>query len=181
MVKNKKHSKKVYIIVLIALILLGVAVFFVINQQKDESTVVPGKQGGINLNPPTKADEQRVNDTKKAIVDRQNENNDVKTPDGKKVVTPTITDAGQYNSNVEVSSYVSGVFEDGGTCTATFINGTKNFTKYVTGIENVSSVTCPTISVPLSQFLPKGTWSVSIEYSSSTSAGKSATKQFEVN
>lgn len=180
MVKNKKQSKKYKISALLVALLLIVGVGFAIwHHASSDSTTQPGT---VNLSPPTKEDAQRVDATKQAIVDRdkQNASSSSQTQNGKKLVKPTITYAGQYYGSVEVGGYVSGIFEEGGTCTATFTNGSNNFSKDASAVRNANSVSCPTISVPANQFSPKGAWSVVLGYSSTTASGNSDAQSVEV-
>lgn len=99
--------------------------------------------------------------------------------DGIKQANVIINDASQYDSNVEVRSYVEGVVESNGTCTVTFKKGNQSVTKTTELLTNPSYTTCATVSVPVSEFPSKGTWQVTVDYSSATYKG-SATKNVEV-
>ena len=84
----------------------------------------------------------------------------------KKTVYPVITSA----SRTEVYAYVSGVLEDGGTCTATATQGSQTKTASAAGFANVSYTSCKPIKISL----PAGTWSVVVSYSSAGFEGKSS-------
>lgn len=90
-----------------------------------------------------------------------------------------INDASQYDSNVEVRSYVEGIVETNGTCTITFKKGSQSVTKTTEPLTNPTYTTCAAISVPVSEFPSKGTWQVTVDYSSTNHKG-SATKNVEV-
>ena len=90
-----------------------------------------------------------------------------------------INDASQYDSNVEVRSYVEGIVETNGTCTITFKKGSQLVTKTTEPLTNPTYTTCAAISVPVSEFPSKGTWQVTVDYSSTNHKG-SATKNVEV-
>ena len=135
-------------------------------------TTADGKQ--VNLDPATKADKQDSESHKDALANKTDDSSTAGTSSGKAQVSPVITNA----SDQEVNAYISGVFEDGGTCTATLTKGSKVVTKTSTGFKNVSYTSCPPIDVDGS--LDNGTWSVVVSYSSSSADGKSATKTIEV-
>jgi hypothetical protein len=98
-----------------------------------------------------------------------NPNTPVVGSDGKKQVNVVVTD---YSPSV-VGSFVEGVVEDGGSCTATFKQGTLSFTKTVSAIANVSTSQCERIILNSSDFPAKGAWSTSITYSSPSANGVS--------
>jgi hypothetical protein len=68
--------------------------------------------------------------------------------------------------NVSASGYVTGVIEDGGTCTFTFEHQTQTLVASSTARTDASDTSCGMIQLPLSQFAP-GTWSVRLQYKSS--------------
>ena len=129
----------------------------------------------VNLNPATDQQKQQSQNAKDAIVAQQDQQAQkaADTSGAKSAVTPVITHA---DSSV-VNGYISGVFEDGGTCTATFTeNGdTKSFTS--AGFENVSVTNCPPIHL---SGLSSGSWTLVLSYSSSTASGSSASQTVSV-
>lgn len=130
----------------------------------------------INYAPATPEEKQQVNDTKdKIVADQKNAANTPKTSDNKKIVAPIIT-----NTSGLISAYVTGVFEEGGTCTATFVKDGETRSKTSAGFQNASYTQCAPIDLE-SGFLSKGTWSVVVSYASPTAEGASVSKNFEVN
>jgi cytoskeletal protein RodZ len=180
MLKIQKHfvlSKKVALIAL-AVILVGGGVAY-ITVKRHEAQQTPNSP--INLKPATKQDKQRAEDNKSRIVKEEtSQNSQPQTTNTKKSVTPTITYAGQYGDSVEVGGYVSGIFEDGGTCTATFTQNGASITKTSSGVENANSVSCPAITAKAEEFSPRGTWKVTLSYSSATASGVSESRNIEV-
>lgn len=160
---NKKSSRsRVFLISLavIAAIGFGYGIYY----YATKSDPVPETPSGIKLAPPTKEEKQQSEDSKQKIVDQQKNSNTANS--GKKQVTVTITNATTDN----VSSYVSGVLEDGGTCTATFTQGSTTVSRTSSGFSNVSYTQC----APITPSLPSGgSWSVTVKYDSSTSGGTS--------
>lgn len=172
-------SKKTLIIIgVIALIVvLGGAFAFV--KIKDSNKPLPTSAdqptNTVNLNPPTEEEKSAADERKDAIVNEQNSN--TQTPAGsKKQVVPVITNASQSG----VNSYISGVFEEGGTCTATYIQGAAKFTKGSIGFADATTTNCAPISTTRSDFPASGEWLVTIMYSSAAAEGSSAAKAFTV-
>ncbi len=130
----------------------------------------------INLDPPTEEDTQRVEDNKQKIVDQQGSQ---PTPPAGATVKPVITYAQQYGQVVEVGAEVP-VFENGGTCTATFTLGAATVTKTVQAVTNVNRVNCPVMAAEASEFYPKGSWSVTVGYKSASTSGTSDSRLVEV-
>lgn len=117
----------------------------------------------INLDPPTEEEKTETEENKKSISE------DSPAPpasnNGKKQVTPVITSADRS----EVRAYVTGIFEDGGTCTATATKGAQVKTATSSGFADFNKTTCAPITISL----PDGGWSIVVSYSSSTAEGKS--------
>lgn len=186
MTKTKNSSKKFLIISLIvALLAIGAGIAYYLNQRahnSEQSPQSPTSEETLNLNPPTKEDLQRVNDNKQGNLAREEalENQPAPQPGTKKAVKPVITYSGQYGPAVEVGGYINGVFEDGGTCTATFTRGGASFSKSVQAVKNTNSVDCPVMMAQNSEFAQKGTWSVAVIYNSVSASGASDPKQLEV-
>jgi len=134
---------------------------------------IPTTPTGGNLTPATAQEKQESEQNKDRIVKEQS-NNQQTTQDQtnkKKQVNVVITNA---NASA-VNSYVSGVFEEGGTCTATFTQGNMSVTRTSAGFGNVSYTQC----TPITPNLPNGgTWTVSVSYSSATAEGTSQTQTF---
>lgn len=173
MVKIKKPPKWLIFTALGILVLAVAGGAYYWLQVRTKPQVLPSDPT-VNLAPPTQEDAQRVEDNKQKIVQQQEqEGNRESTPTGtKQTVKPTIIYAGQYGGSVEVGAEVA-VFEDGGTCTATFTSGSSTLTRSVQGVRNVNRVTCPTITVNTAEFNPKGSWSVTVTYDSTSTAGTS--------
>ncbi len=125
---------------------------------------------GGSLSPPTATDKQAAVDRKDQIVQQQ-QNQSTAPASGTKSVTVVITEA----SSTSLKGYVQGVFEEGGTCTATATQGLQTVSKTSTGFQNVSYTQC----APISWSLGSGTWMVNLSYKSATATGNSS-KTIEV-
>lgn len=146
------------------------------------SVKVIGDDGSfVNTKPPTEKEKKSGDEIKQSIVDQENKrNNNVPNQSGKTSVLPKITYAEQYDKQVEVGSYINGIFEDGGTCTLTLSNASKKLTANVSGVRGSNNVNCPVLSIPTSS-LYSGTWSATVTYVSSTSEGVSTTRNITVD
>jgi hypothetical protein len=179
---NKKKTtsifshKKILVGGLATLVILGAAGggYWYKNRSTTPEPVAERKPT-INYAPPTEAEKKEAADNKDRIVKETQEANNPAptTSSGKKAVTPTIT-----NTRGSVNAYVSGIFEDGGTCTATFTKDGTTLSKSSAGFENVSYTQCAPIDI--TGFLSSGHWSVTVSYASATAEGSSASQTFEV-
>lgn len=181
---KKVNKKKLLIGSIIILTAMGTAfVYFRMNgpSVNDKSYTVDQSEG-INFNPPTEEEQQRADENKQRIQEREQAINAAQqnSSDEKRNVIPTFSYVGKYGTQIEVGSYVPGVYEDRGTCTAKFSKGGENFSRSVQAVKNVTSVDCPVIAVPVSSFPSTGAWSVTVSYDSSNAAGTSETRTVEV-
>lgn len=96
-------------------------------------------------------------------------------------VDVTVTFAGWEDSTeaIEVSGFVSGVVEPGGTCRLTLARGQRSVVVEIPGEPDASTTVCATLSVPGSE-LSEGAWAAVLTYESSTSSGASAPADVEV-
>lgn len=173
-IKDSGSKKRLAVIGLIAIaVIVGGALAF----RHFTANTAPAAPKGVNLAPATPGEKQEAQNNKDRIAASQKDGGPTTTPStapvasGKTQVNVLITSA---NSSM-VTSYVTGAFEDGGTCTATFTQGATVVTRTSGGFKNVSYTQCP----PITPNLPSGgSWSVVVTYSSNTSEGKSAAQNF---
>jgi hypothetical protein len=168
-----KSRKRLVIAIVVGLLVLAGAYLFL---RKDDPPYV---QDGINFAPPTEQEKQEAEEHKKEV-EKQIEIENQPQPGGKKAVTPAISYAGQYGDVIEVSSFVPGIFEDGGTCTVKLTQGSSVITRDVTGVKDATTTRCPVASVPRSELPSGGTWQATVTYSSNSAEGTSGASSFEV-
>lgn len=172
---SKYHlSNKTIILIIVVFLLVGGGIAFAISRSKKSDSTTPhsGNTSGVNLNPPT-AQELKQTDEHKKNLGNQNTPTTT-TPSGKKQVNPVITNADEQEVNVNIS----GIFEEGGTCVATFSKDGKTVTKQSKGFGNVSYTSCEPIEIKGA--LSTGEWSVTVSYSSSAAEGVSSARTFMV-
>lgn len=86
-------------------------------------------------------------------------------------VTPTITSAVEDAGAISVSAGVSGIVEDGGTCTLTAASSDgREVSETVAAFADASSTICEPLVVATDRVGP-GPWTVRLEYSSPTHSG----------
>jgi len=129
----------------------------------------------VDLSPPTEEDKQAVDQHKDALAKQQNE----PAPSSSSSAKPIITDVGFYNGNVEIRSFITGVYEAGGTCTAELTKGSSKITRQVTATKGATTTDCPVIRIPRAE-LNAGTWTAQLIYNSSASTGTSEPRTVEV-
>lgn len=183
--KNRRSPSK-KIIIILAIILIGIAAagsYFAINHNKSDSKNNNNPEPAVNLNPPTE-DEQKAADTvKEKVIEQQKTESSqppqTNSPNTVKPVKPQITYAGQYGDQIEVGGYVSGIFEDGGTCTLTLVGNNATRSATVTSSKGANSVDCPVMAIKRSELSP-GKWTATVTYKSNTASGTSDARAFEV-
>lgn len=177
---NEKRRKKVVLLTIAAIILAAALTLYIFRDsiilrssiQEPDTSI---QTDPINMNPPTDEEKRSGDDIKPEILENeQNRNSSNKQP-----VKPNITYAGVYSGNVEVGGYVSGIYEEGGTCTLTLRKNEKTMTTQVQAERGATSTDCPTLSIA-SSGLEKGTWYATMSYSSSSTEGSSEQKPIEV-
>lgn len=141
-----------------------------------------GIPGAINYGPPTQTEKNDSESHKGTPASTPtNETPAPNTSTAKRNVVVRITTYGQQDGTLSVNGLVSGVVEDGGTCTLSLVavsNG-KQVTTTRTAVADASDTSCGASSVPVSK-LSSGDWQATLSYSSSTSEGKSSTTTIEV-
>ncbi|HUS25902.1 MAG TPA: hypothetical protein VMY99_00965 [Nevskiaceae bacterium] len=181
---SRPRGKKAIFIICLAVLLVGIGAgaYYVQHRGDKAANAVPEGISGvskIDMGPPTD-EEQNAGDKRKDEIIKEQEAQQNQPPAGtQKQVTPIITTVGFYDNNVEVSSYVPGVFEDGGTCTVTLTKGSQQVQKQGSGTKNVSTTQCPNTVIPRAEF-STGTWTAVVSYSSATAKGNSAPGSVEV-
>ncbi|MCA9331808.1 hypothetical protein KC968_02600 [Candidatus Saccharibacteria bacterium] len=129
-------------------------------------------QDTINYDPASREDNRQNDANKEKIVEeqKQQDNSDPGITTLKSV-TVTITSADIYS----VFANVTGVVEDGGTCTAVFSNGTQTLSTTSTSVANVSYTQCGRMATP--KLTGQG-WTATVSYKSNSAQGVS--KQIKV-
>jgi hypothetical protein len=174
---KKPRSKKKFIISTLALLGIAAATvgwFLWHDSRQVDTSAVSSK----HFSGPTQQEKDEAANHKDELVQQMNDEKGGQgggdtNSDGKKAVTPIITDASQSDSQVRISGYVSGVFEDGGTCTITITQGSSKIVKTATAFENVSTTQCSPVTLQRSDFPAAGQWQVTLAYNSAAAEGTS--------
>jgi hypothetical protein len=177
--KLLKLTKTKVVLLAVLLILLGASAWALTNNDnKKISTTSPGgadsSQGqqpngaSPNLSPPTSQEQKDTEAHKDSLTQKQ-------TPQGKDSGKSAVVTSA---SGDEVRALVSGVIEDGGTCTYVFTKGSETISKTSAGVANVSSTNCVLFNPAPSSFLSSGSWTVSLSYTSSSTSVKSSPYSF---
>ncbi|MBX4197681.1 hypothetical protein KW801_03995 [Candidatus Saccharibacteria bacterium] len=169
--KKKFLMSKRSLLAVIGVIVLASLVSYLLlanhSSQNGQTTGTAADGSQINLNPATTSDKDSNTAHKNEIAQR-----DQKLSDGTNqgaAVSVVITEA----TSSTVKAYVIGVFEDGGSCTATASNGSQTVSGSSTGFQNVSYTQCPPIS--WSSALGAGQWTVTVNYKSATAQASRST------
>jgi hypothetical protein len=161
---NSLIKKNILLGTFILIVLIG-GFYFISNRHSKNVNLHPVTADGkrVNLSPPTLEEKKASTDNKDAIVQKNNqikaEGDSTAYSQGNLVIT-------DVNSTV-AKAYVAGVFEDGGTCTATATQGGQATTASSAGFKNVSYTQCAPLNWPSK--LASGAWVVTVTYKSATS------------
>jgi hypothetical protein len=179
-----RSRKKLILITALLLILAGGGAYAWLSRAEDKptaSTEAPkttGKDGSTKLAPATE-EEKKETDAYKAELGK-NEDTPATPSSASSSVTPTITYAGQYDSSVEAAAFVSGIYEDGGTCTLTLTKGSTSVTRQTAASKDATVTRCVNFAIPRSEIPSNGEWTVSVSYKSATHSGTSATQKITI-
>lgn len=185
-IKNVKKSKSLLLITLIAAaVIIGGLWLWQRSLNQDQvaqtTTNEPGDtDSSMNLDPPTEAEKNATEQHKDELAKQQASSNNSSNATNPAPVTPIITSAGQFSNNIEVSSFVPGIVESGGTCITKFTKGEQVVTKNTAALPDATTTRCPNLTIPKSEFPELGSWQVVVSYSSGKSIGKSETKVIEI-
>lgn len=175
----KKQPRKVFLASAMLALAFSTLLYLVIIRDKSpptkEQTGLTTADGQkVNLEPPTEEEKSEANSRKGAIVKRDEE---IKNPpSGSAQINPATIVITESSSTI-VRAYVSGVFEEGGTCTATATQNSQVITKSSVGFQNVSYTQCAPMQWDTA--LGAGTWTIKVSYKSPTTE-VSQTRTIEV-
>lgn len=152
---------------LAALLAFGIYRLFIYEPVEATIKTPDGKQ--VTLKQATQEEKQENEDNKQDIVKRNEQTNNSTDSSQKKSANLVVT---SKDSN-GVRAYINGIFEEGGTCTATATLGGATRTASAVGFQNVSYTQCAPLdwNTPLTA----GTWNISIAYNSATAQANTST------
>jgi len=169
--------------VVVVLIAGGVSAYSLLHQKDLTKQQIASHEqtkyvsGGVNYAPPTEADKQMNAEQKKA--DQAREQIDQQAPATNADIT--IVDATQYGDTVEVRAYISNLYENGGTCTATFTKtGSATVVSSNQAMTDAQSIQCGALDTPRSKFASAGNWSVVVSYKSNQATGSTSPRTVEI-
>ncbi len=166
--KNKKTPLLAIALVTLLLLLGGGVTYTLIHRSYTGKTA--------KYAPPTKEEKQEAEDHKDVIVKEKDQPQTPQT--GNKTVI--ITYAGQQDQTVVISSYVSGIVEDGGTCSITLTQNGRQVTRQATAVADARHTTCLTTNIERSAFPAAGNWDLTVSYSSATTTTVMASQKVKV-
>ena len=173
---SSKHPLLLWGVLLVIICVLAFIGYLIFNKGQSSNLTGQTTEPYVNLEPPTEADKQEADQNKENLSQtKQVQESDIPSGNSsQKSVKPTITEA----TRTSVKAYVAGIFEEGGTCTATFTKDGSTLTKTSEGFQNASYTQCAPINLA-SDFLSPGKWAVKLTYSSAASAGESDVQYIE--
>lgn len=138
----------------------------------------------VDYNPPSSEDVKSSQDAKNNNEANNNpqssDDDNTNTETQKRGVEVGISYADIYENNVEIRAFTPGVIEGSGTCTITLSQDQQRVVRTVKAFIDSSSSQCEPVYIPLSEFLPKGKWTLQVTYESPTSNGKSDSREITI-
>jgi uncharacterized protein YxeA len=174
----QKKKKKIIIGIVIAAVVLAGAGAFVYYRSQDEKPLYFVNYDGPTEEEQAAADEQKEKNNARDDLENSYEDD---PGTGQREVTVSISDAGQYDDMVEVRAAVSGVYEEGGSCTAVFEQNGQEVRVETVAFRDASTVQCGALDTPRGSFPAGGKWNVRVVYTSGTSQGTSDTRTIELH
>jgi hypothetical protein len=180
MVRRQKKSstfpKKKLLLLIAGLVAVSALVFYLVNRNDSDNSLADNTSNrsaedsdGINFDPPTEEEKKATDENKEKIPDG-NPTPSTTPPSNKKQVQVVIS----YADTSGIGAYAVGVFEEGGTCTATIKQSGKTFTKTSTGFGNASYTQCTPMSLDGLGVDTSKQWEVTVSYSSAAAEGTSS-------
>ena len=175
--KRKNNTKKIWLACVSLIIVLSVAGLFTYRHFSTDTKKPTAEEpvNQINYSPPSE-EEKQATETQKDQILENTPTTPVLDTSGKVTIKPVIASADKSGA----SAYVPGIFEEGGTCTATFTHGGDKVTATATGFQNSNYTSCAPLSLS-SPLNIKGDWTLVVTYSSNKSAGSSDPMTIKVN
>ncbi len=168
MAKIQKNKK--FILILLGIGLIGGLVVFAMNQRTKPVTNTTEKPNETLKAMDAQSSKEVPASAKDRILQDQQK---TPTPVGPKTVKPLITFAEQVGDNIEAVAYVTGVSEEGGSCTLTATHGDQTVSKTVSASQNSSTTDCRAFLIARDQFPSSGDWEIKISYKSDSASGTS--------
>jgi hypothetical protein len=173
--KSSLNSKRnlLALVVILLLVAGGAYYLLVLKDDGSNSDVATEK---IDLSPPTEAEIAETEQHKQNLAQKDSE-----TPDSQNQnVIPVIGFLHQAeNKNVEANGYISGVMEEGGTCTLTLTKDGTKVSESRKSLNDAQSTICGLIVIPREK-LSTGEWKATITYSTSKYQGTSEERSVQV-
>jgi hypothetical protein len=184
-IKNKNNLNIKLVVVGLGVLLLIVASGFKLkdeffsNSQPVKTPVAEPviREETINYAPATDEEKSEAESHKEELISRLNQESSANT--NKKQVSPVISRAQQNGFQIEINSYVTGVVEDGGTCTLSLRKGDLTITKTGTAFKDATTTICAPFLVPSNELEP-GKWTALVAYTSNSASGISEEINFSV-
>lgn len=179
----KRPSKKLAILLLAIVIvsLASILAFKMANSHNAKSSATTSSEttvNTVNYDPPTKEEVIAGDEQKDKNVQRDKVNSNTAPPAGSANIV--IVDAGQYDNTIEIRSFISNVYEDGGTCTVTFTKDSLSVSRANTAFKDATTTQCKPINIGRSEFPAAGDWKLVVSYTSPTISGSSTTKTVSI-
>ncbi len=169
----KKHQTIILAFIILTVLLGLVFVAFNRNSPKpDAKNQTTGSTSSpINYNPPSAEEKKASDDQKQSNVARTKTDASPTVDDSAAVV---ISDASQYDDVVEVRAYITSLYDEAGTCTATFTKDGQTVSVENPAFKDAKTTQCGALNIARQKFSSGGNWQLSVTYTSGKISGSAS-------
>jgi hypothetical protein len=176
-IKNKKLTLILIAVLLLAVTFIGYKIF-----DRKQTSPQGVSEDPTSYSGPTDEEKAEANARKAEIVEQmeKEQSQSASSSGSKKQVKPVITNASQNGSEIFVSAYVPGIFENGGTCVLEAKKDSYTVRKTNNAFAGATTTDCAPFRISASEFKAKGDWQVTVSYTSAKAQGTSSASTLKV-
>ncbi len=187
--KNNTNTEKRYILIIsiaVAVILALVTLYLVFMAEPPAEKNAPVQSGAgeatvkQDLDTTQDTNQMPPSDDPKINATTSNQDEELLAEDGvKKNTDVIITDASQYDDEIEVRAFMPSIVESG-TCTVAFKKGSEEFKVDEAAYADATTTICTNSLIKRDMFSSNGNWTVTVSYSSENYSGISEERTVEI-
>lgn len=178
-INRSKSPKKVMLLLLAAVLLAGcgVGAYALYLRQSQSEDTQDRPINSVDYSGPTKVEQSAANDQKRLNKAREDK---IENTEEIETASLIITDAGQYENQIEVRAFVTNLIEDG-KCSVKFAkSGSSPITTNSTAIKDAKGTQCGALDTETTRFPVGGIWTAEVSFLSNTGKKGMATTTLKV-
>lgn len=176
--QKKRMSRKSIIWLCVALLVIALASGALLWKRHSDKTASDASAQQVAYEGPTEEEQQSGDKQKEELANEGEPTHFAPGVPERQATEVFISDANQYEDEVEVRAYMPRAFENG-SCEIVLKKGASEIKKTLPAVADGSYTMCAALNVPRSDFAAAGTWNATVTYTSEHYQG-SANRNFEV-